>query len=296
MQRITPAQPAALEGIGLFSARASRITIHPATTPVGIVFEIDGHSIPAHIDALSERPPHPAFAHLKPRCTTLSDEHRSVATVEHILSALAGLGITDARIQIEGDTPHTEIPILDGSAQPFARAVLSAGQRTLEDPIEPLRVREPIRVESGDASILIEPSDTPNYIPSYTYNIDYPGTPIGKASARWSGDPQQYARSVAPARTFCLEHEAQQMHATGLFTHLTPRDMLVIDDKGPIDNDYRLPDECARHKLLDLIGDLALVGAPLCAKITATRSGHALAHQAARAIVDQQTPSYEPRP
>lgn len=287
MHRITPAQPTTIEGLGLFSARPSRITIHPAHTPLGIVFHIDGHDIPAHIDALSDRPVHPAFARLKPRCTTLGDEHRSVATVEHILSALAGLAITDARVEIEADTAHAEIPIVDGSAMPFTQALLDAGldagPATPQDQAQPIVVRETIVVEDDDASIIIEPGDTP----TYTYHLDYPGTPIGSASVVWAGDPEDYARAVAPARTFCLGHEAQQMHEAGLFTHLSTRDMLVIADDGPIDNDYRLPDECARHKLLDLIGDLALVGAPLRAKVTASRSGHALTHRAARAIVAQ---------
>jgi len=253
-------------------------------SPSGIAFDIDGLWIPAHIDAISSRPVHPAFAQLKPRCTTVGNSSHSIATIEHLMSALTGLGITDAIVRLDSDAPHTEIPIFDGSAKPFTDAFMAVGLRVLNGTIKPVIVRESIRVEEGDASILIEPSDTP----SYTYNLDYPGTPIPSASVSWSGDRDAFINEVAPARTFSLEHEATQMHQAGLFTHLTTEDMLVIGDNGPVNNEYRFSDECARHKLLDLIGDLALVGAPLQARVTATRSGHALAHQAARAILDQQ--------
>ena len=282
MQRVTLAQPATLVGTGLFSAIHSRLTIAPIDQ-TGIVFDLMGTRIPAHIDALSLRPVHPVFAQLKPRCTSVGTDTNSVATIEHLMSALTGLGITDALITIESDEPHTEIPILDGSAKPFVDAILDAGLQQLDKTIEPLIVHEPITVVDGNASITIEPSGTPEY----TYHIDYPDTPIGSASVTWSGDRDEYINHIAPARTFSLQHEAQQMQAAGLFTHLTTSDMLVIGPDGPIDNAFRLPDECARHKLLDLIGDLALIGRPLLGRVTATRSGHALAHEAARALLAQ---------
>ena len=219
---------------------------------------------------------------MKPRCTSVGDNTGSVATIEHILSALAGLGVTDATIKVDSESPHAEIPIVDGSALPFVDAILAAGIRTLDTTIEPIVVRETIEVHDGNSSIVIEPSDST----SYTYHIDYADSPIGMSSVSWLDDRDEYATSIAPARTFSLEHEANQMHAAGLFTHLTPQDMLVIGDDGPIDNAYRLNEECARHKLLDLIGDLALVGAPIIANINANQSGHALAHDAARAILD----------
>lgn len=284
MQRTTLAQPVTLEGIALFSAQHTRVTIAPGTNAQGIVFQIDDQTIPAHIKALSLRPVHPVFAHLKPRCTSVGNATHSVATIEHILSALIGLGISDATISVENEHAHREIPIVDGSSKPFVDAIMNVGIETQAHPLAPIRVHETISVFDNDASIVIEPSESP----SYTYHLDYPNAPMSSASVSWSGDRDDYIEHIAPARTFSLEHEATQMHAAGLFTHLTTRDMLVIGPDGPIDNAYRLPDECARHKLLDLIGDLALVGAPLIAKISATRSGHALAHEAARAIVDQQ--------
>ncbi len=283
MHRVTLAQSASLSGCGLFSGQPASLTIAPGSAGCGIVFDIAQLRIPATIDALSHRPVHPAFSQLKPRCTTLGSGDHSVATIEHIMSALAGLGITDAIIHVESQSEHPEIPIFDGSSKPMVDAILAAGLRTLDGSVEPIILSQPIRVGDGNASIVIEPSSSA----SYTYNLDYPGTSIAAASVTWSGDRDEYIEHVAPARTFSLQHEAQAMQSAGLFSHLSPSDMLVIGPDGPIDNAYRLPDECARHKLLDLIGDLALVGAPLIARVIATRSGHALAHEAALAICAQ---------
>ncbi len=289
MQRVTLAQPVTLQGSGLFSAQPATIRIAPSNDGSGIRFAFDANAqatIEATIGNLSPRPVHPVFTQMHPRCTTLGTAHdtHSVATIEHIMSTLFGLGITDGLITISSASDHPEIPILDGSAKPFTDAIRGAGLRTLSTTIEPIRVHERIQLSNGDASIVIEPSQQPGY----TYHIDYPGTPIGSTSVSWSGDTDEYTQHIAPARTFSLEHETKAMQSAGLFTHLTTRDMLVIGADGPIDNDWRLPDECARHKLLDLIGDLALVGSPLIAKVIATRSGHTLAHEAARAILAQQ--------
>jgi UDP-3-O-[3-hydroxymyristoyl] N-acetylglucosamine deacetylase len=283
VQRVTIAQPVTLEGVGLFSAQRCAITISPNETDTGLLFEHGDELIPAHIESLSLRPVHPVFAQLKPRCTSIGSDTHTIATIEHIMSALVGLGINDAHIAIDAQDEHAEIPILDGSALPIAEALMGAGLVTLDSEIESVVVRETIRIEEGDASIVIEPSSDV----LYAYALDYPGTSIPSATVTWNGDRDAYLKQVAPARTFSLQQEAEQMQGAGLFTHLTTRDMLVIGDNGPIENTYRFEDECARHKLLDLIGDLALVGAPIRAKISATRSGHAMAHRAALAIIEQ---------
>jgi len=159
----------------------------------------------------------------------------------------------------------------------------SVGLRTLDADIEPIRLVQTIYIEDSDASITVEPSDEPHY----RYELDYGDGPIEAAAVAWSGDRASFMERIAPARTFCLKREADAMSQAGLFAHLSPRDMLVIDENGPIANEYRFGDECAYHKLLDLIGDLALVGRPLIARVSAVRSGHALAHRAARAIIEQ---------
>ena len=292
MQRTTLAQPTTLSGIGLFSAQPTTLTLRPARAHTGIVFHIGSPTnpitIPAHIDHLSNHPVHPAFASLKPRCTSVGNDQLTIATIEHLLSAIVGLHITDLIIEIDSNTPHTEIPILDGSANDFVHAVIHAGLDQLPESIEPITITKPITIQDPDdehAFIRIEPADRT----SYSYTIDYPQPCIANTTVHWLADTPTYIELIAPARTFCLEHEANAMQAVGLFSHLDPSDMLVLADTGPINNTLRHPHECALHKLLDLIGDLALVGKPMRARVTANRSGHALAHAAARTIVDQHT-------
>ncbi|MFI4898007.1 MAG: UDP-3-O-acyl-N-acetylglucosamine deacetylase [Phycisphaerales bacterium JB059] len=281
IHRRTLASPATLQGVGLFTARPVNLTIHPARPGAGLRFQLAHEEALAHIASLSTDPIHPAFASLPPRCTCLALPSGQIGTVEHLLSALTGLGVTDALLTL--DAP--EVPILDGSALPFVRAILDAGLSTLEQTLKPLTPPRPFRIEGDDASAFIE--ILPDPTPSYRYDLDYgDASPIPRSSASWSSDPDEYATSVAPARTFCLEREATAMRQLGLFAHLTPADMLVIGPRGPIDNTLRFPDEPARHKLLDLIGDLALVGRPIAARIHAVRSGHALNHAAARALLD----------
>ncbi len=265
----------------LFTDQHSDCTIAPAPAGSGITIEFDGERAIAHIDTLSNEPAHPAFTSMKPRCTTIRVGDAPVFTVEHILSALTGLGIDNAHITLSAN----ELPIFDGSALPFARAIIESGIVELDEPAAPITVTQPIRVEDGDSWIEIEPSDTP----SYSYTIDYgPDSPVTPATVSWGSDPEDYLARVAPARTFSLEHEVSAMRGLGLFDHFTPRDLLVLSDSGPIDNALNHEHECALHKLLDLIGDLRLVGSPLIARVRAHKSGHALAHSAARAIIDQQ--------
>lgn len=273
--------PVTLSGVALFTARPCNVTIAPAEPGAGIRFRLGDDEALAHIASLSTDPIHPAFASMPPRCTCLRTPGGQIGTVEHVLAALTGLGVTDALITL--DAP--ELPILDGSALPYVQAIRSVGLTELGAEVEPLTPTRPLRVESDDAraSITFEPSPTPHY----SYTLDYGSdAPIKPATAPWSGDPDAFERDVAPARTYCLEPEAQAMQRLGLFEHLTTRDMLVLGPNGPINNTLRFPDEPARHKLLDLIGDLTLAGRPICAKVTAVRSGHALNHAAARALLD----------
>lgn len=269
-------------GVGLFTGKHASVRIERAAPGTGMQFrrtDLPGKpTIAATIANLSRRAVHPAFARLPARCTSLElpDSDRiGVATVEHILSALVGLGITDALIDVEGE----EIPIGDGSAALIVEAILASDITNHLAPVEPIIVNRPISVsDSSGARIDAEPSDRPRY----TYHLDYgPASPITPQSASWAGDADDYATNIAPARTFCLEEEARAMQALGLFKALTPRDMLVFGVRGPIDNTLRFPNEPARHKLLDLIGDLALAGRPIQGRITATRSGHALNHEMA---------------
>ncbi|MDX2130731.1 MAG: UDP-3-O-acyl-N-acetylglucosamine deacetylase [Planctomycetota bacterium] len=293
-----------VRGVGLFSARPASLSFLPGDARGRITLRrIDaGHTAstaPAHIAALHTNA---AWAALPPafpiRNTTLAASHADTpaqraadasahifATVEHVLSALAGLGVWDAFIHLHD---ACEVPILDGSALPFVEALRPHLVRPAHDPgasaePTPLSLRAPVEVRAGDASIRAEPAPEIDY----TYALDYgPASPLPPQQARWTGDPDDYAANIAPARTFSLRAEAHAARAAGLFAHLSPRDMLVVGDDGaPIDNAWRMPHEPARHKLLDLIGDLALLGAPLHARVVAHRSGHALTHEFCRAVL-----------
>ncbi len=277
MKRRTVARPVRVEGVGLFTGAPAAVEIAPAETG-GVILESGGVAFPATIRHLDTRPVHPAFASLPPRNTSLAHGGAVVHTIEHLLAALAGLGVTDAVVRLAGPEP----PIADGSASLFTAPLLDAGLRELPGEIEPIAPPQRIEV-AGDAgaSIIIEPSDKMEFV----YRLDYgPGSPIPPGEARWDGSPASFADEIAPARTFCLRAEAEAMHAMGLFEHLTPREMLVFDEDGPIDNTLRGDDEPARHKLLDMIGDLSLAGRPVCARITASGTGHALNHEAARRL------------
>ena len=291
--RRTLAGGARVWGVGLFSARPAAVAIRPGAA--GIVFrrtDLPGApEVPARADYVLGRDlsgparglKGPAPGPAPGRNTTLVRGDAGVATTEHVLSALAGLGVTDAVIDVSGP----EVPILDGSALPFVEAVVRTGVVHLPEPAEPLVLTREVVVEAGGGRIVAGPARGGR--PRFTYELDYgPGAPIPPQSASWSPG-EDYAALVAPARTFCLEVEARAMREAGLFAHLSPRDMLVIGPAGPIDNTLRFPDEPARHKLLDLIGDLALVGRPLLAEVTATRSGHALNAALAAALSEHGT-------
>jgi UDP-3-O-acyl N-acetylglucosamine deacetylase len=272
-----------MEGLGLFSALPSRLTILPAPSGGGIRVRRTDVSDQVPFDADVQH------VIARPRQTVLSPIPNAagpgVHTVEHVFSALHALGVSDALLELHGP----EVPMDDGSALGFARAILDAGLAPVSGPARtPLVVRELVRVEDAGGWIEATPSAGPWL--EVEYRLDYgPGAPIEPQSFVFrvdyaSPDIDGYLTQIAPARTFCTELEAQQMRKAGLFSHLAPRDVLVIGPNGPIDTSYRLEREPSRHKVLDVIGDLLLAGAPIHAKVVACKSGHALNHALARSI------------
>lgn len=288
--RLTLAATTSLEGVGLFTGRPSRLTIRPAEAG-GIWFrrtDLPGEpACRATVASLSQRAVHPAFEHTPARCTVLETGAGDlVATTEHLLSALGGLGVTDACLDLHGP----EVPLLDASAIDFVRTIRSAGLRGL-GPLQQPTLRRTVEVREGAAWAVARPRPEPGW--SFQYHLDYSemGGPlaaeaaaIGVQSAAWDGSPEQYEREVSPARTFCLQGEAAAMRGAGLLTHLNEGDALVIGAGGPIGTTYRMVDEPARHKLLDLIGDVSLVGARPRMDVEASRAGHALNHRLAREV------------
>ncbi|MBL8991654.1 MAG: UDP-3-O-acyl-N-acetylglucosamine deacetylase [Phycisphaerae bacterium] len=288
----TLARPLTCSGVGLFSSLPSTLTVAPRPAGHGVCFRRTDQPEQPLIPALVNH----VFA--RPRQTVLSPEAGSarpaVHTVEHLLSALAAFGVTDCLCELDGP----EVPMMDGSALPFVEAIGASGVVPARPPdrgpaplLVPLVAERPITVSLDGGMIQALPPDGPWL--DVEYYLDYgPGAPIAAQSARWrldaaEPDPARYAREIAPARTFCTKAEADAMRAAGLFGHLQPRDVLVIDQDGPVDTRYRLEHEPARHKVLDVIGDLSLAGRPIHARVIATRSGHALNHSLVRALLEQ---------
>jgi len=288
--RRTLSGAARIAGRGLFTGALAELTIR-ASESAGVVFrrvDVPGSppipALAAHVGSDPRLPGRNTILMLNPARATGPD-NPGVLTVEHVMSALAGLGITDAMVEVAGP----EVPIDDGSAAALVNAIAAAGTRELGTPAEPIVVRERlvVRDAKGIGEIVAEPLNGTRSELSYTldYGAGGAGSGLARQTFAWTVDPVTYARDVAPARTFCLQREAEAMRAAGLFSWITPRDMLVLADDGrPIDNELRFPDEPARHKLLDLLGDLSLAGAPFIGRIAATRSGHALNAEMARAL------------
>lgn len=270
----TLASSASCRGVGLFSGRDSSVVIRPAPADHGVVF--------CRVD-LPGQPRIPALARhaiTAPRRTALRVGDATIELTEHCLSALLGLGIDNALIEL--DAP--ELPAGDGSAELFVGPILAAGLVDQPAPRRPLVVTQPITLTDGEATITASPDSGRSA--KFGYSLDYgPGAPIPAQSFGFQADPMAYAREVAPARTFSTLDEARAAQAGGLFRHLTPRDMLVLGPDGPVDNVLRFADEPARHKLLDLMGDLALVGRPIRGRIDAYRSGHGLNLAMVRALL-----------
>ncbi|HEX2839250.1 MAG TPA: UDP-3-O-acyl-N-acetylglucosamine deacetylase [Phycisphaerales bacterium] len=285
--------PPALHGTGLFSAKPAAVTFVPAACATGLRFVVDGAVVPALVDHVTTDTSWSGLpAGFPVRNTTLRSGNaaRPVATTEHVMSALAGLGLWHMDVHLDG----VECPILDGSA---AGLVDALGSFPASVPTPPLVLTRRVEVrDDRGASIVGEPLGKGERA-RYTYELEYGATsPVRPQAASWDLSRSTYISDVAPARTFSLLAEVEAARRAGLFAHLTPRDMLVVGDDGqPIDNEWRFPDaECvstepARHKLLDLIGDLALLGRPLHARVVARRSGHALTHQFCRAVLASET-------
>lgn len=262
----------AVTGVGYWSGRPVRVGIEPAEAGAGIVFERVGPggtaripvSLASRVDAVNR--------------TALVAEGGRVEMVEHLLSALAGLGVDACVVRIDAD----ELPGLDGSALAFVEAIDAVGLRDLGVAADPVVVEESIRVEDGDAWIEAHPPVHDGL--SVAYDLDYGPGPIGRQSFAVDLTPASYRRELAAARTFVLEAEAERLRSAGLGLAATPRDLLVFAADGPVDNALRWPDECVRHKLLDLVGDLSLVGRPIHARIHASRSGHRLNARMADAL------------
>jgi UDP-3-O-[3-hydroxymyristoyl] N-acetylglucosamine deacetylase/3-hydroxyacyl-[acyl-carrier-protein] dehydratase len=266
----------------LFSGEQAKVTLQPADPGTGITFirELGEKSatIPALVHNVMKRP----------RRTCLRNGTLHVETVEHCLAALSGMGVDNVVVRLT-ESNTGEMPGGDGSSRIFVDAIHEAGLVEQDRPVEPLIIRQPIQVSLGDATLAALPGPQDKLEIIYDFEA---GPPVGRQTICFHLGDDDFVAQLAGARTFIFEHEASELRSRGLGKHLTPRDLLVISSEGPIENSFRWPDECARHKVLDLIGDLSLVGRPLRGRLVAHKSGHELNHLMARRLLQQAEQTY----
>ena len=282
------------EGRGLHTGKYAHLTLCPAPENYGIRF--------FRSDAGVEIPAVATNVTRTDRSTTISMDGVSVVTIEHLLSALTGMGVDNARIEID----NVEVPILDGSAKPYIDAIWKDGFAVQDAPRRYVELKEPVEVRREDtgAFLRIEPADTPEY----ELTIDFDSKVLGIQKAKWNPGVV-YAEQIGICRTFVFFHEIEYLFKNNLvkggdldnaivivehpvsdeqiehMSKLFNVPKLKISDKGYLTNiELRFSNECARHKLLDLIGDLRLAGGFLKAKVTAYKSGHSINTTAAKQI------------
>ncbi len=218
-----------------------------------------------------------------PLRTTLCAGDAGVDMVEHVMAALAGLQIDNCEVWVD----RQEMPGCDGSAAPFVEALLAAGIAEHGAVRAQRVVRKVIRLGDEESWIEARPCCSGKTI--LQHELDYgSGSPIGRQSLEVVLSPELFEKRLASSRTFLLQHEAAALQARGLGRNVTCKDLLVFGPDGPIDSELRFPDECVRHKLLDMVGDLALAGCDLVGRFIAYRSGHRLNAEMVRAIAAEE--------
>lgn len=256
MNAATLREPLRFEGVGLHTGCMAAMEVRPAQPGTGYVFICGNTRIPATAE----------FANESPLATVIAHEGTSISTIEHVLSALLAMGVSDAEIAIEGE----EIPILDGSAKVYADAIARTGLVTSTQSRPVFAPSEPFEVRNGEKAVVVLPADA--------FRVRFVGeydAPIGTHYFDAVVTPERYRTEIAPARTFAFLRDVEAMRARGLARGGSLDNALVYDEEGPM-QPLQWPNEVVRHKALDLIGDLALLGAyPQC-EVIAIKSGHAL--------------------
>jgi len=249
------------KGIGLHSGAPVQLRILPAASGAGIIFrrtDLDNFEV----EATGRNLARVSYA------TSLMKKGVLISTTEHLLSAFIGTGIDNAIVELD----NLELPILDGSARPFVDMIQRAGIRKQRRARSYLRIRRELELREGNKFIAIYPADS--YSVSYT--IDFPHALIGRETFRVDLSDGNFLREIAPARTFGFLHEADAMRQQGLIRGASTENAIVLTPEGLMNPPLRYPDEFVRHKVLDLIGDLALVGKQILGSIVADRAGHAM--------------------
>jgi UDP-3-O-[3-hydroxymyristoyl] N-acetylglucosamine deacetylase len=270
----TVAKRVSCTGIGLHSGKPATLTLAPASSDAGVTFvRMDlGVEIPARNDFVAD--------------TTLSTNlalgKARVHTVEHVMAALHGMGIDNCRVEVDGP----EIPILDGSAAPFVCLVREAGVQIQRAGRRWLVVDQPVEIRDGDKLARLEPADS--FCVEFTADFGHPL--ITNQAFRVTVSDRVFEREVARARTFCFRKDIERMQAAGLAKGGSLENAIVVDDFSILNPEgLRYPDEFARHKVLDAVGDLALFGLPVLGALTAVKSGHAMNQALVRKVLADPT-------
>ena len=259
-RRRTIAASATLEGIGLHLGQQCRLTFKPGTAGRGIIFKrVDlagAPEVPARVEEAVQ----------VERRTQIGQGERALHTVEHVLAAVAARELDDLLIEMDAPEP----PVLDGSARPFLDALERAGIAEQNGAVQYLRVREPVIVTDGDSRYEAHPADAL----SVEVAIDFPHPLIGKQAMTLEVTEASFARELAGARTFGFVHEVEALRRMGLIQGASTQNAVVLDATGTVESTLRWPDEFVRHKALDLVGDLALAGRRVRARLVAVKPSH----------------------
>ncbi len=265
--------PVSFEGIGLHTGTPVRMTVLPASAHYGIWFrrtDLAGDTlIPARWHAVADAT----------LCTRIAnDAGASVQTIEHVMAALAGCGIHNALIEINGP----EVPVMDGSAACFVQRFLETGLRRLDAPVRAFEILEVVEVHNGDGAwARIEPDE----MLSIAFQIEFDAPAIGRQQKALSMANGSFVRELSDSRTFCLKRDVDMMHTRGLALGGSLENAVVVDGARVLNpGGLRHADEAVRHKMLDAMGDLALAGGPLLGRYTGHRAGHALTNRLLRKL------------
>ena len=259
----TISRPVEFSGVGLHSGVPSAAQILPAAPGTGILFRRTdvGAEIPASVENVAET----AYA------TVLSSDGVRIATVEHFLAALFGMEIDNAVVEVNAP----ELPILDGSGLAIAKGIASAGSAAQPARRRYLRIFENDRIRRNGSMITMAPSVDLEIL----VTVDFPGTAIGRQWAKYTQTPENFLREIAPARTFVLREQIEALRSVGLARGGSLDNAIVVDGADVHNTEgLRFPDEFARHKLLDFLGDIALLGRSLRGSFVAVRPGHTVNH------------------
>ena len=269
----TIARPTAISGIGLHTGQRINMTLRPAEAGTGIIFHrsIDGHTV--DIAATSANVVDTRMA------TVLGKGDATVSTVEHLLAALAAYGVDNLHIDIDGP----EVPIMDGSAAPFASIIEEAGQRRLAKSRKFLAIRRPVTVIDGEKRVSIIPSRF--FRITFDIAFQHPCIALQQRSVKVSAE--SFRRDLAPARTFGFLKDVEMLKAAGLARGGSLENAIVVDDEKILNPEgLRFQDEFVRHKILDSVGDLSLIGFPILGHVRAFKAGHDVNHQLVEKILD----------